>query len=45
MPSGKSIEGQGVVPDIVMIPDVNGRDVELAEAVRQLTAVLESKMP
>lgn len=45
MPSGKSIEGQGVVPDIEMIPDTNGRDVELAEAVRQLTAILESKMP
>jgi carboxyl-terminal processing protease len=45
MPSGKSIEGQGVVPDIEMIPDINGRDVELAEAVRQLTSSLESAIP
>jgi carboxyl-terminal processing protease len=35
-PSGVPMEGVGIVPDIPMIPDQNGRDVELGEAIRQL---------
>lgn len=35
-PNRNRLEGQGLTPDIIMIPDPNGRDVELGEAVRQL---------
>lgn len=35
-PAGNAIDGVGLTPDIVMIPDEAGRDVELAEAVRHL---------
>ncbi|NWF69683.1 MAG: S41 family peptidase [Chloroflexi bacterium] len=35
-PNNSTIEGTGLTPDIAMIPDINGRDVELGEAVRQL---------
>jgi carboxyl-terminal processing protease len=35
-PDGGVLEGAGLEPDITMIPDENGRDVELGEAVRIL---------
>lgn len=35
-PSRQTLEGVGVEPDIPMIPDSAGRDVELGEAIRQL---------
>ncbi len=35
-PERYAIEGQGLEPDITMIPDADGRDVELGEAIRQL---------
>lgn len=39
-PKQQHLDGQGLEPDISMIPDVNGRDVELGEAVRQLNTQL-----
>lgn len=39
---GTPIDGVGLVPDIEMIPDVNNRDVELGEAIRQLQAQMAS---
>lgn len=44
-PNRNSLEGIGLVPDIVMIPDENGRDIELGEAIRHLQVSLESTMP
>ncbi len=35
-PDRNALDGVGLQPDVVMIPDVQGRDVELGEAVRQL---------
>lgn len=35
-PTGQTLDGQGLIPDITMIPDENGRDVELGEAIRYL---------
>lgn len=35
-PKREHLDGVGLQPDIVMIPDVNGRDVELGEAMRYL---------
>ncbi len=35
-PKHRELDGKGLDPDIAMIPDANGRDVELGEAVRQL---------
>jgi carboxyl-terminal processing protease len=35
-PNGMPLDGAGLVPDITMIPDENGRDVELGEAIRYL---------
>ncbi len=35
-PSKTPLDGKGITPDIPMIPDQNGRDVELGEAVRYL---------
>lgn len=40
-PDGKTLDGQGLTPDITMIPDENGRDVELGEAVRTLRQQLQ----
>ena len=37
-PARAALDGQGLVPDIAMIPTEDGRDVELGEAVRYLTA-------
>jgi carboxyl-terminal processing protease len=42
-PDHQHLDGQGLEPTISMIPDVNGRDVELGEAVRQLLATLQPK--
>lgn len=36
-PDGHPINGVGIEPDIPMIPDENGRDVELGEALRLLS--------
>src|SRR5690606_13576829 len=38
-PQRHAIEGRGLEPDIPMIPDPDGRDVELGEAVRQLQQI------
>ncbi|NJL93670.1 MAG: S41 family peptidase [Anaerolineae bacterium] len=35
-PAGQPLDGVGLTPDISMIPDENGRDVELGEAIRYL---------
>jgi C-terminal processing protease CtpA/Prc len=35
-PDGGELDGVGLTPDIPMIPDENGRDVELGEALRYL---------
>jgi carboxyl-terminal processing protease len=35
-PKGNQIDGKGLTPDVPMIPDPNGRDVELGEAIRVL---------
>jgi carboxyl-terminal processing protease len=35
-PERVELEGTGLIPDIEMIPDMNGRDVELGEALRYL---------
>lgn len=35
-PEGNALDGVGLTPDIAMIPDENGRDVELGEAIRVL---------
>ncbi|MFQ3645706.1 MAG: S41 family peptidase [Anaerolineae bacterium] len=40
-PNRRSIDRQGIIPDIEMIPDINGRDVELGEAIRVLRQVLQ----
>jgi carboxyl-terminal processing protease len=42
-PAQKQLDGVGLDPDIVMIPDANGRDVELGEAVRQLNQILQQQ--
>ncbi len=42
-PSRSPIAGQGLVPDVEMIPDENGRDVELGEAIRILQQTLDSE--
>lgn len=40
-PNRRSIDRQGIIPDIEMIPDINGRDVELGEAIRVLRQVIQ----
>jgi carboxyl-terminal processing protease len=35
-PTGDPIDGVGLTPDIAMIPDENGRDVEVGEAIRRI---------
>lgn len=42
-PNRNALEGVGLEPDIVMIPDANGRDVELGEAIRHLQQELQSE--
>lgn len=39
-PARRALEGVGLDPDIPMIPDQNGRDVELGEAIRRLQQLL-----
>lgn len=41
-PDGNPLDNVGLTPDIEMIPDENGREVELDEAVRQLRTQLIS---
>jgi carboxyl-terminal processing protease len=41
-PNRTPIAGVGLTPNIEMIPDENGRDIELGEALRYLQAELES---
>jgi carboxyl-terminal processing protease len=43
-PSRNELDGIGLVPDISMIPDVNGRDVELGEGIRHLQQVLQGEV-
>lgn len=40
-PSRTPIAQVGLTPDIEMIPDANGRDVEIGEAIRQLQSTLQ----
>lgn len=40
-PSQRPLDQVGLTPDIEMIPDPTGRDVELGEAIRQLQAALQ----
>jgi carboxyl-terminal processing protease len=42
-PNHQHLDGKGLEPTISMIPDANGRDVELGEAVRQLLTMLLPK--
>lgn len=42
-PNRSPISGQGLLPNVEMIPDENGRDVELGEAVRILQQELDSE--
>lgn len=41
-PDRQPLDGRGLQPDITMIPDANGRDVELGEALRYLGAKIDS---
>lgn len=43
-PDRHQLAENGLEPDIVMIPDANGRDVELGEAVRQLKQLLAEQV-
>jgi carboxyl-terminal processing protease len=42
-PNHNEIDGKGLQPDIPMIPDPNGRDIETGEAVRQLEKLLQGQ--
>ncbi|MEM9953608.1 MAG: S41 family peptidase [Chloroflexota bacterium] len=42
-PDRTPIAGVGLIPDIEMIPDENGRDVEYGEAIRYLQTTLETE--
>jgi len=42
-PNERQIDQNGLTPDIVMIPDENGRDVEFGEAVRYLNTILDKQ--
>jgi len=42
-PKRNTLDGTGLEPDITMIPDANGRDVEIGEAIRQLHENLTEK--
>jgi len=39
-PDGSLLDGIGLTPDITMIPDENGRNVELGEAIRHLQSIV-----
>jgi len=42
-PSEQSIASNGLQPDILLIADANGRDVEFGEAIRYLTSILSKQ--
>jgi len=42
-PDQRALEGTGLTPDIEMIPDANGRDVEMGEALRYLASKLDDQ--
>lgn len=42
-PNRHPLDGVGLQPDIAMIPDESGRDVEMGEAVKYLTHLLQSQ--
>lgn len=42
-PDRHELDGRGIEPTIAMIPDENGRDVELGEAIRYLRLELENE--
>jgi carboxyl-terminal processing protease len=42
-PNLQHLDGEGLVPMISMIPDSNGRDVELGEAIRQLLPLISQE--
>ncbi|MCC6613381.1 MAG: PDZ domain-containing protein [Anaerolineae bacterium] len=42
-PDQRALEGIGLTPDIEMIPDANGRDVEMGEALRYLSSKLDDQ--
>lgn len=42
-PNESAIASIGLTPDVVMIPDENGRDVEFGEAIRYLTTILNKQ--
>lgn len=44
-PAHVALDGQGLQPDIAMIPAEDGRDVELGEAIRYLTTRLAAATP
>lgn len=44
-PNRSPLDGVGLKPDIEMIPDVNGRDVELDEATHRLIALIAEPVP
>jgi carboxyl-terminal processing protease len=41
-PGRISLGGTGLIPNIEMIPDENGRDVEMGEAIRHIRSILDS---
>jgi carboxyl-terminal processing protease len=42
-PNEQTIALRGLIPDIVMIPDDNGREIEFGEAVRYLKSILDKQ--
>lgn len=42
-PSGRALSDGGLEPDVPMIPDENGRDVEMGEAIRRLQQILDEQ--
>jgi carboxyl-terminal processing protease len=42
-PNEQTIASQGLIPDIVMIPDENNREIEYGEAVRYLQSILNKQ--
>ena len=42
-PDRVALDGVGLTPDIVMIPDENGRDVEIGEALQQIQRLLNAQ--
>jgi carboxyl-terminal processing protease len=44
-PARQHLDGRGLEPTVAMIPDVNGRDIELGEAIRYLLNILSIQDP